>query len=45
MNNKELLDWYGKQSDILIHNYYNLMRQKRIRENAHNIINHLETIQ
>jgi hypothetical protein len=44
MNNKELLDWYGKQSDILIHNYYNLMRQKRIRENAHNIINHLETI-
>jgi len=44
MNNKELLNWYEKQSDILTHNYYNLMIQKRIRKNAHNIVNHLETI-
>ena len=44
LSNKELLDWYSNQSDILIHNYYTLMSQERVRENARTLLNLYEGI-
>ena len=40
----KMLDWYGDQSDILIHNYYIFMNNNRLKNSADKFLNVWETV-